>query len=213
MLSVEICGLYKVEYTFKGQANHAGTTPMEMRQNAFKGCARVQVALNDIVKESGSAESVATIGSVEVLPGSANVVPNQCKFTIETRDCSQEVLNRLSEKINNTVTQIAKEEDLEISEKRVMSNMEPVMCDPSIMHTIEDVADTLEYKSRVMPSGAAHDAQHIPEIGPMGMIFVPSINGISHDVKEDTVWEDVEAGANVLLNSLYRIGVKHNGID
>ena len=83
---------------------------------------------------------------------------------IETRDCSQEVLNRLSEKINNTVTQIAKEEDLEISEKRVMSNMEPVMCDPSIMHTIEDVADTLEYKSRVMPSGAAHDAQHIPEI-------------------------------------------------
>ena len=57
-----------------------------------------------------------------------------------------------------------------------------------------------------MPSGAAHDAQHISSIGPMSMIFIPSINGISHDVKEDTRWEDIEAGANVLLNSLYRIG-------
>ena len=120
-----IVGLWKAEFTLTGQANHAGTTPMNLRQNAFLGCAKMQVELENLLKEYGSENSVATIGKVDVFPGGANVVPARCIFTLEMRDSSAEVLDRLHIKAVETLTDICKEINVGM-DCRVMSNIEAV---------------------------------------------------------------------------------------
>jgi len=203
-----IVGLWKARFSVKGQANHAGTTPMTRRRNAFLACSLLQVSLGDILKQNGSTDSVATIGFVEVLPGSANVVPGICNFTVECRDIDAAIVSGLGAAVVAKVEAICQQHQL-LSSYRIMSDIKPVACDPTVMKVISDAADKLPGLVpsgatcvRHMPSGAAHDAQNIPRIGPMGMIFVPSINGISHDPLEATHFEDIKKGANLLLNAL-----------
>lgn len=201
-----IFGLWKAQLTYRGEANHAGTTPMHMRRNAFAGCAAMQAAIPQVLSEHGGPQTVCTIGSVTLVPNSPNVVPGECTFTVELRDERQSIINAMSAAIRAKAAAFAQEHRLELAELRVMSSMPPAEAHPDVMGCIQGVsADAGFASARVMPSGASHDAMQIATVAPMGMIFVPSIKGISHNPKEATSFEHIVHGANVLLNTLLRL--------
>lgn len=199
-----IVGLFKWQVRFLGTANHAGTTPMDMRNDAFQGLAETAVATQRILDENGSGRSVATIGRVELFPGAANVVPGKAEFTLEVRDIDKVVLDRLGDAFRRSMSATARRHGL-MFEFDVLSEFEPVHCDDGIVGTIESVARDAEIPSLRLPSGAAHDTQMMANIARVGMVFVPSKEGRSHSAAEWTDWKDIETGANVLLRTLYRL--------
>ena len=203
-----ICGLWKAEYTLRGRANHAGTTPMKLRRNAFEGCARVQVEIPNILRRHGTAHTVCTIGSVKVFPGSPNVVPETCAFTVEIRDERQDTIDAVRSAVRSILRQSAQRHGLDVKE-RIMSRMSPVRADSHLVaqvrkHCARQVFGTERPSDavRLMPSGALHDAAQMAALGPMAMIFVPSIGGISHHHEESTDATALEHGCNALLNAL-----------
>ena len=199
-----ICGLWKARWTLTGQANHAGTTPMRLRRNAFEGCAAVQGAIPALLERHGNANgaTVCTIGAVNVVPNVPNVVPGVCVFTTEVRDEDPAVLAAMQAALRAQLRDVAERFGLGC-EVHVMSDMAPVAADRAVMGVLRrECARAGVAKARVMPSGAAHDAQQMANVGPMGMLFVPSIDGVSHHHSERTHFADVARGASVLLNAL-----------
>lgn len=196
-----ITGLFKWSVTYQGEANHAGTTPMNMRRDALRGLVAVSHSIDGILRMHGSANSRATIGRAEISPGAANVVPGRCEFSLEVRDTDADVLQRLARVFRDRLEYVGYQLELGLSIVE-MSDVSPVDCAGHIMQTIEQVSGQFGIAHRRLPSGAAHDAQVIGSVAPMGMIFVPSKQGLSHSADEATDWPDIEAGANVLLNTL-----------
>ncbi len=201
-----IAGLFKWNVSLIGEANHAGTTPMDMRNDAFQGLAEIGGEIPRILEENGGTRSVATIGRVELFPGAANVVPGRAMFTLEVRDTEVEVLAELADAFRRAISAIARRRDL-MFEFEVLSEIESVKCDPGIVEVIHESTRALGVEPLQMPSGAAHDAQIMAAITRAGMIFVPSKAGRSHSPAEWSPWEDIETGANVALNTLYRLAV------
>lgn len=199
-----IAGLFKWEINLIGTANHAGTTPMDMRNDAFMGLSEFASQLQRILDENGSARSVSTIGKVELFPGAANVVPGRIEFSLEARDTEASVLEELADAFRKALSAIARRRGL-MFEFKVLSEIAPVKCDSSIVDTIENVTKSLGYPMLQMASGAAHDTQIISNIARAGMIFVPSKDGRSHSIAEWTDMDDIVKGANVALNAIYRI--------
>jgi len=199
-----ITGLFKWQATLTGTANHAGTTPMNMRTDAFQGLTEFATQIDRVLEEHGSPASVATIGRVELLPGAANVVPGQAVFSLDVRDTDASTLARLGESLQRTLAAIARRRGL-MFEYEVLSEIAPVPCAPLVRHAVEQSVETLGIEATHINSGAAHDAQVIASIAPAGMIFVPSKEGRSHSAAEWTAWNDIEAGANVLLHTLQRL--------
>ncbi len=197
-------GLFRWNVRLIGSANHAGTTPMNLRQDAFQGLAEFAAQLPRLLEEEGGSRSVATIGRVQLSPGAANVVPGQAEFSLEVRDADEELLAQLSLAMRRTLSAIARRRQL-MFEYEVHSEIAPVRCDTGVVQTIADVSRELNLKSMPMVSGAIHDAQIIASVARTGMIFVPSREGRSHSAAEWTAYEDIEAGTNVLLNTLYRL--------
>jgi len=192
---------YAVE--IRGFANHAGTTPMPERRNALLAAAKLIEAVQQVVtREPG--RQVGTVGHLEVYPNATNVVPGLVKHSIELRDLSPEKIGRLGEEIRRQAQQIAHETNTEIT-IRHLENDPPAMANPQIQAQIEQAAAGLGLKTMRLPSGAGHDAQMMARLGPMGMIFVPSVSGISHSPKELTRWSDCANGANVLLQTILRL--------
>lgn len=199
-----IVGLFKWNVRLIGVANHAGTTPMDLRRDAFQGLAEFAGEIPRILEEDGGTRSVATIGRVELVPGAANVVPGRADFSLEARDTDPAVLERLALAFRRALSAIARRRDL-MFEFDVLSTLEPVKCDPLVMHAIAEAAKQLEASHMTLPSGAAHDTQMLAGLTRAGMIFVPSREGRSHSPAEWTAWEDIETGANVALNALYAL--------
>jgi N-carbamoyl-L-amino-acid hydrolase len=199
-----IAGLFKWEIRLIGVANHAGTTPMDLRHDAFQGAAEFAAALERILDEHGSPRSVATIGRLELKPGAANVVPGLAQFSLDVRDTDPEVLAALAEACRRTLSSIARRRGL-MFEFQVLSELAPVQCDAGIVDTIGQCARALGIDSLTLHSGAAHDTQIMANITRTGMIFVPSQEGRSHSTAEWTALEDIERGANTLLNTLHRL--------
>lgn len=199
-----IVGLFKWNVRLLGAANHAGTTPMDLRRDAFQGLAEFAGEIPRILEEDGGTRSVATIGRVELIPGAANVVPGRAEFSLEARDTDPAVLERLGLAFRRALSAIARRRDL-MFEFDVLSALEPVKCDPLVMHAITTAARALDASHMSLPSGAAHDTQMLAGLTRAGMIFVPSREGRSHSPAEWTAWEDIETGANVALNTLYAL--------
>lgn len=199
-----IAGLFKWEVTLIGTPNHAGTTPMDMRNDAFMGLSEFSSQLQRILDENGSSRSVATIGKVALHPGAANVVPGRVEFSLEARDTEQNFLDELANAFRRALSAIARRRGL-MFEFKVLSEIKPVKCDTGIINTVENVGKSLNIPMLQMASGAAHDTQMMTNITRAGMVFVPSKNGRSHSVAEWTDMDDIEKGANVALNTLYRI--------
>ncbi len=199
-----IAGLFKWDVTLTGTPNHAGTTPMDMRKDAFMGLSEFASQLQRILDENGSPRSVATIGRVEISPGAANVIPGKVEFSLEARDTDPSVLDDLANAFRKSLSAIARKHEL-MFEFRVLSEITPVKSDPGIVESIENVCKSLRVPFLQMASGAAHDAQMLAKITRAGMIFVPSKDGRSHSIAEWTDMDDIEKGANVALNTMYRI--------
>jgi len=198
---------YAVE--IRGFANHAGTTPMADRHNALLAAAKLIEAVQDAVTQEPGRQ-VGTVGQLEVSPNAVNVVPGRVTLSVELRDLSAEKIARLGEEIQKRAQEIAKQTGTEISFKRI-SHDPPALTDPMLQSAVESAAKGLGLKTMRMPSGAGHDAQMVAKIAPIGMIFVPSIGGISHSPKEFSRWQDCANGANVLLQAILLLDGENGG--
>jgi N-carbamoyl-L-amino-acid hydrolase len=190
--------------TFRGRADHAGTTPMAMRKDALLGAAEFSLRARDLVLSEGSGTTVGTVGVLELKPGASNIVPESAFLTLDLRDISWDVLQRLLDRVHSLAQESAEKWGLEVSVER-MRISEPAQMSPHIQSIIDEVARELGHKTHWMNSGAGHDAQVLAKISQAGMIFVPSREGRSHSPAEFTDWDQIENGANVLLNTLLRL--------
>jgi N-carbamoyl-L-amino-acid hydrolase len=198
-----IVSIDRYDVEIRGFANHAGTTPMKERHNALLAAAKLIGTVQTVVTQEPGRQ-VGTVGRLEVFPNAVNVVPGLVKHTIELRDLSAEKIARLGDEIQKRAQEIAKETETEI----IMAKTEhdaPAVADPEMQSKIETAAAALGLKTMRLPSGAGQDAQMLAKVGPMGMIFVPSIDGISHSPRESTSWQDCANGANVLLHTILLI--------
>lgn len=195
-----IVGLRWTEVTIAGFANHAGATPMDQRQDAMLAAAKFTVAVTDAVRgEPG--RQVATVGRLVASPNTTNVIAGQVVLTVDLRDLDPARLDHFTAVIERLAGEIGVATGTRFS-FRTLVDSEPAMADPKVQEWIESSAAALGLSRQRMPSGAGHDAQEIAQVAPMGMIFVPSVGGISHSPREFTRPEDVANGADVLLNAV-----------
>lgn len=199
-----ITGLSKWSVRLKGEADHAGTTPMPMRRDAFAGLAEFAGEVPRVLEEYGGERSVATIGKATLHPGTANTVPGLVEFSLDVRDENADTLAALGDAFRIALSAIARRRGL-MFEFDILSEVPPIQCDRRIAEVVTAVAREFGVEPHAMPSGAAHDAQVIGRLAPTGMIFVPSVGGRSHSPAEWTHWEDIEMGANVLLGTALRL--------
>lgn len=199
-----ITGLFRWDVRLVGEPNHAGTTPMDMRRDAFQGMAEFATALDRLLEEHGSARSRATIGRVELVPGAANVVPGEARFALEVRDTDEATLVELGDAMRRTLSAIARRRDIGF-EFEVVSTIDPVRCHERVMSAVDAACRKLSVSPFRLPSGAAHDTQMLARKAPAGMIFVPSRGGRSHSPSEWTAPADIERGANVLLHTILEL--------
>jgi N-carbamoyl-L-amino-acid hydrolase len=195
-----IVGLRWFEVTITGFANHAGATPMDQRQDAMLAAARFTVAVNEAVT-SVPGRQVATVGRMNVSPNTTNVIPGQVVLTVDLRDLESPKIARFTERFEQLGREIGAATRTTFAFKRTVDS-EPAIADAQVMSWIEGSAISLGLTRQRMPSGAGHDAQELARIAPMGMIFVPSVGGISHSPRELTKPDDVAHGADVLLNAV-----------
>ena len=201
-----IVSIHRYDVTVTGVANHAGTTPMSERHDAMLAASRLIIAVNETVT-ARAGRQVGTVGRLEVTPNSPNVIPGRVTLSVELRDLSEQTLRTLGEDIRQRAAAIARDSGTEIT-MTLASRNPPALATSGMQQAIGHAADALSLQSARLPSGAGHDAQMIAAICPMGMIFVPSIGGISHSPLERTAWEDCARGATVLLGAVLGIDDK-----
>jgi N-carbamoyl-L-amino-acid hydrolase len=191
------------ETVVRGFANHAGTTPMDERQDALVAASHLTLAVREIITSRRGAQ-VGTVGRLEVSPNSPNVIPGEVRFSIELRDLSPDKLEELGASIEARAAQIARDTHTTIELKPNRHNP-PAHADTRVQDVIARCAKHRGLSTLRLPSGAGHDAQMMARLCPMGMIFVPSIDGISHSPRELTTWDDCTRGAEVLLDTVLAI--------
>jgi beta-ureidopropionase / N-carbamoyl-L-amino-acid hydrolase len=196
-----IVGIRRWEVTVEGFANHAGTTPMNQRRDALLGAARMIDEVNRIAL-SIPGRHVATVGRIAVEPGAPNVIPGIVRFTIEVRDLDASRIDELERRIKAGAAQVAQASNVTMTLGPSSYSDDPAPTDARLRDIIEREAKALGFSTKRLPSGAGHDARPFARLGPMGMIFVPSIAGISHSPKEFSRPEDITRGADVLLRTL-----------
>jgi N-carbamoyl-L-amino-acid hydrolase len=199
-----IVGIVHWVVTVEGFANHAGTTPMDMRQDALLGASKLIIAVNEVIT-SVKGNQVGTIGKIAVTPGAYNVIPGLVTLGLEIRDLSAEKIEMLFTEIEKRAATIATDSRIKISFARQANESKPALTDKSLQQKITASAKGLGLSAKFMQSGAGHDSQEIAFIAPVAMIFVPSVGGISHSPKEFTKSIDMENGANVLLETILSI--------
>jgi N-carbamoyl-L-amino-acid hydrolase len=195
-----IVGIRQWEVTVTGFANHAGTTAMDQRHDALLAAARFVDLVNRTVRGMVGRQ-VGTVGRIQAFPGAVNVIPGKVVMTLELRDLDAGKIDRLYAGIEAGAKAIAADTGTTFAYAEIHVNI-PAISDPRIRTMIATSARELGLSSRQLPSGAGHDAQAMARLGPMGMIFVPSVGGISHAPSEFTRPQDVVNGANVLLRTL-----------
>jgi len=195
-----IVAIDRYEAEIRGFANHAGTTPMDERQDALVAASHLTIAVNEIVRREPGRQ-VGTVGQLDVSPNAPNIVPGLVRMVIELRDLSAARIAALGEQIRASAREIAARTKTEIA-IRPAAHHDAALATPEAQKSIEAACGALGLRSRRLPSGAGHDAQAMASLGPMGMIFVPSVGGISHSPKEFTRWEDCACGADVLCQTV-----------
>lgn len=194
-----IVGLSQLKVTIRGRAGHAGTTPMNARRDALVGAVSVLSELPDLARSIGQ-DAVLTVGKVEVLPGGANVIPDQVIFSVDIRAPKEEVVREL---ISQTQAVVEKANGNGLtSEVELQLFAQPTLLSSEIHGALSRHADELGLKSRVMVSGAGHDAMIMADFAPTGLIFVPSHNGISHAPEEWTDFDQLARGIDVMFRTV-----------
>ena len=190
-------GISWQELTITGQSNHAGTTPMNLRRDPAYVAAMMTVYLREIAERFGG-DQVCTVGKIDIHPNLINVIPARATITLDVRNTDEDTLRDAEHLIDTFCFQIEQDEGVSIS-KRSLARFEPVVFDERVVEIIERRATEVDARVRRMPSGAGHDAQMLARVCPSAMIFVPSVEGISHNPREHTDPKHLVDGANVLL--------------
>ncbi len=193
-------GISWQELTIAGQSNHAGTTPMAMRHDAAFVAAEIAVFVRRLALDLGG-HQVATVGAVSVEPGLVNVVAARATLTVDLRNTDEDALQEAERRLAAYCHERAAVEGVTIT-ARALARFAPVDFDPLVIDLVERTAGRLGHRTMRLPAGAGHDAQMLARLCPSGMVFTPSVNGISHNPAEHTDPADLEAGANVLLQVL-----------
>jgi N-carbamoyl-L-amino-acid hydrolase len=197
-----IVGIRRWNISVEGMANHAGTTPMDQRQDALYAAARLVTLIRDeITRVPGS--QVGTVGRIQAYPGAPNVIPGRATLSLEIRDLSMDRIGELFTSIRAAAARLAEETATTIRFDQFYESL-AAPTDPRLQAMVADSAHALGLSTLAMPSGAGHDAQSLATICPIGMIFVPSEAGISHAPQEYTAPVDIAKGADVLLRALLR---------
>jgi N-carbamoyl-L-amino-acid hydrolase len=198
-----IVGINWWDVLIEGKANHAGTTPMNLRQDCLLAAGYLIVEINRLVTGIPGTQ-VATVGNIKAQPGAYNVIPGSVCMTLDIRDLSSQKIQSIFSQVREKAWEIAKRTGIRITFKAVEDFL-PAPTDPDICQAISEAAGELGLTSLVIPSGAGHDAQKMASITRIGMIFIPSIGGISHSPKEFSRKDDIANGVNVLLHTILKI--------
>jgi len=195
-----IVGILEREVSIEGFANHAGTTPMDQRHDAMLSAARFIEKFNQLVT-SVPGRQVGTVGWIKAEPGAYNVIPGKVRLGMELRDLDANKIKALFDQSREAAQQIGRLNGttFHFSSEDISA---PALTDKSLQGLIAATAKRLDLSTKLMPSGAGHDAQEMANLGPIGMIFIPSVGGISHSPKEFSRPADIENGANVLLGTV-----------
>jgi N-carbamoyl-L-amino-acid hydrolase len=196
-----IVGISRNRIVFVGEPDHAGTTPMARRKDAFLAAAEYALMARELVVKDGGGRSVTNFGVVEVKPGVTNIVPSRATLIHEIRELEPKILGRLGRECAALAKRIAKRRGIGVTIERISLN-EPARLAPEVQGAVEKAAAKLKLRTLRMPSGAGHDAQNLATVTKAGMIFIPSRGGKSHRPDEASDWRAIERGANVLLHAL-----------
>ena len=199
-----IVGIGWWDVVIEGFANHAGTTPMNGRRDAMVAAAKLTLAINETATQN-TGRQVATVGRIETFPGAPNVIPGRVEMSLEIRDLEQAKIDRIFSLIEARAAKIAADTGTSISFTYVDVASAPAPTDERLRRLIEEAAKSFGYSYKYMPSGAGHDAQDMVHLAPTGMIFVPSVGGISHSPNEFTDRDALAKGADVLAAAILAI--------
>jgi N-carbamoyl-L-amino-acid hydrolase len=196
-----IVGIWQYRITFTGEQNHAGTTRMKDRRDAGLAAARLCVAIDDRFPAAGGPRTVWTTGRITLDPGAPSIIPGRAELLFQVRDDNSEIVENLESLLRGIAAEMAAANGCSVEVKRIRTG-KPAMMDKRFQRAIEKAAsDVADGKSVSMPSGAGHDAQILAAIMPAGMLFVPSIGGISHHWSENTDDADIVSGAEVFVET------------
>ena len=204
----DIVGIRDMKITFEGQQNHAGTTPMHLRRDAFQAVAVFNQRIEEQFANVVTPATVWTIGHLSLHPNASSIVPGRAVFSMQWRDGDADRLERMERIIRDCAQEVVDARGLAVS-FGPMLGLEPVAMDMGLRKALEDSAQKIAPDQwRLMPSGALHDATNVARLMPVAMLFVPSINGISHAFEEDTAEADLVTGVEVLANAVAAIGAR-----
>lgn len=198
-----IVGLDRYDVKIKGKSGHAGTTPMNNRQDALVVASKLILSVNRIAREVGDG-TVGTVGEIQVSPNASNVIPGHVEFSVDVRSTKEENIKRVYDEFLKEIDNIKEEEDIDIEITKSLY-VPPVNMSEEIIDTMEKISNRLGYKYMRMNSGAGHDAMNMAKIAETSMIFVPSKNGLSHHPDEWTDYEDLKKGIEVMLNTVLEL--------
>jgi allantoate deiminase len=198
-----ITGLHRQLVTVLGRADHAGTTPMDLRRDAFQGAALMAIEITRMVEQKGR-PAVVTMGKWEVRPGAVNIVPGEARFSIDLRHPDEATKQALVEAIRTACETIAKQRGLSVSIETTGDSL-PAHMDSQLQQVLAQSAQACGATWKFMPSGAGHDSELMARRVPTAMLFVPSVEGRSHSAAEYTTLEDAVRGATVLATALYQL--------
>ncbi|ADD68824.1 amidase, hydantoinase/carbamoylase family [Denitrovibrio acetiphilus DSM 12809] len=194
----------RFKVTIKGLADHSGNTPMGMRKDALAGASELVLGVERIASSEAGEKTVGTVGYLYVTPGAMNVVPGKVELGIDIRDVSMEDKNKAVQAVKDLIADIAERRHLDI-EYEQLCNDEPVALSDRVISTLQETADEMGISYLSMPSGAGHDAMNMAHFTEVGMIFVPSAKGISHNIEEHTSMDEVCFGADLLLKATIKL--------
>ncbi|UJL47442.1 Zn-dependent hydrolase [Virgibacillus sp. NKC19-16] len=202
-----IAGMKTFKINLEGDSNHAGTTPMDLRQDPMAGAATIISHIRQVAKTQALPTTVATVGKIICQPNMPNVIPQRVEFFVDVRDVDSEgidlIANALTEKVNAVTTEDNLQGKIEL-----IGESNPVKLSSRITHAIEETASEYGYNYMRMNSGAVHDAAMMTDLTDVGMIFIPSMEGKSHSPDEYTRQEDIKSGGDLLLQVIEKLAVK-----
>jgi ureidoglycolate amidohydrolase len=199
-----IAAPHDLRVTLRGAAMHAGATPMRLRRDALAGASEVVLELERLALASASGSTVGTVGVLRVAPGAVNIIPGEVEMDIDVRDSDSDAREGVVEKLRAKLEELAARRGLELTVS-TLTRDEPAACSPTVVEAVRDTCQELRVKHRAMTSGAYHDAMVLGAKVPMGMIFVPSVDGLSHHPDEFTEARDIDRGVDVLAGTLARL--------
>lgn len=197
-----IAGPLWTRWTLKGEAGHAGATPMKMRKDPLIAAAKIMLYIEEETKRYESA--VATVGQINVKPGGVNVIPGEVEFSLDLRDISLEDRDKLEDSITSFAYRLCENEGIEIGIE-TLQRVDPVPCSQEIRTVIEDSLSKVGVPSLTLASGAGHDGMQFKDFCPVGMIFVRSKDGLSHNPEEWSSKEDCGVGTSVLYETILQL--------